>query len=66
MNYTKPERLSLKLHDELDEKWIQAALKAMGIEPTTRLCPERRRQHADVCVCRRERRRFAWLTIPAR
>src|SRR5262249_30314017 len=23
MNYTKPERLSLKLHDELDEKWIQ-------------------------------------------
>jgi hypothetical protein len=23
MNYTKPERLSLKLHNELDEKWIQ-------------------------------------------
>jgi hypothetical protein len=23
MNYTKPERLSLKLHHELDEKWIQ-------------------------------------------
>jgi hypothetical protein len=35
MNYTKPERLSLKLHNELDEKWIQ---KLIADEDVTYRC----------------------------